>query len=230
MTEEAVVKPGHRKDSFTCPHCRAHAQQHWAVCITQSVVDGDEVEEKPGIEVSTCLVCKRQAIWRTYYARPGGNFGFWKVELLYPRAVPDEVPQLNSDAPTDVADLYQEAAGVLPVSPRAASALLRLALEALLRDLYPDEDNLNNLIGLAVRDGLPERVQKTMDILRFNGNQSVHDLRHEDTVETASTLFQLLNIVVDQLVSQPKQLDQMYGTLPQGVRDKIERRDGSSSA
>lgn len=224
MSEEQPIEAQHRKRSFTCPHCGAHAQQHWGIC-TAFDVDDQTVDPDPRVEISTCEACRRIAIWRTF---PDVFVGT-QVELLHPRATPSEVPRLNPDAPEDVARLYAEAVAVVAMSPRAASALLRLALEALLKDLYPDEDNLSKLIGLAVANGLPHRVRMTMDVLRFNGNQSVHDLRHEDTQETALTLFQLLNIAVDHLVTQPKQLDEMYELLPEGFRAHVERRDGNSA-
>ncbi|CAM3357028.1 hypothetical protein OCAE111667_05295 [Occultella aeris] len=84
------------------------------------------------------------------------------------------------------------------------------------------------MIGAAVRDGLPQGVQQTMDVLRFSGNQSVHEVHHDDTPETAGTLFNLLNLVVERLVTQPKQLDELYSGLPEGVRDSIARRDAAT--
>jgi hypothetical protein len=132
--------------------------------------------------------------------------------------------------PEDVARLYDEASTVASLSPRSASALLRLSLEVLLEGLYPDAGDLNKKIGAAVADGLPRPVQQTMDFLRFNGNQSVHKFHHDDTAETASTLFTLLNVVVEQLISQPKQLASLYEGLPEGFRNQVDRRDAQNGA
>ncbi|WP_156741896.1 hypothetical protein [Occultella aeris] len=44
-------------------------------------------------------------------------------------------PDPSPDMPEDVAQLYEEASTVVGLSPRSASALLRLALEALLKGL-----------------------------------------------------------------------------------------------
>ncbi len=131
--------------------------------------------------------------------------------------------------PANVAVLYDEASTVAALSPRSASALLRLALEVLLEGLYPEsKGNLNAMIGEAVQDGLPKGVQKTMDFIRFNGNQSVHKFHHDDTPETATTLFALLNFVVERLITQPKQLEDLYGGLPDDFKSQVERRDSKA--
>jgi len=128
--------------------------------------------------------------------------------------------------PRDVAALYDEASTVVQLSPRSASALLRLALEVLLEELYPDNrGNLNAVIGAAVEDGLPQGVQQTMDYMRFSGNQSVHEFHHDDTLETATTLFGLLNIVVERLITQPNQLADLYDSLPDTFRQSVKKRD-----
>lgn len=171
------------------------------------------------VSVATCFVCHASSYWLAASATQGS--------MIYP-TTQRSGPVHSPDMPEAVAALYEEAAAVANLSPRSASALLRLALEALLEELYPDVANLNDMIGAAVRDGLPKQVQQTMDVLRFNGNRSVHEIHHDDTPETTATLFNLLNIVVERLVTQPKQLDELYDGLPDGVREQIERRDATT--
>jgi hypothetical protein len=140
-------------------------------------------------------------------------------------------PPRSADMPPEVAALYDEASSVVDISPRSASVLLRLALQTLLEGLYPEEqDTLNKLIGAAVAAGLPHEVQKTMDLMRFNGNESAHEFHHDDTPETATTLFNLLNIVVERLITGPKQLDELYEGLPETFRQQVERRDKGSGS
>lgn len=135
-------------------------------------------------------------------------------------------PDRNTDMPPEVAALYEEASSIASLSPRSASALLRLGLELLLEDLYPaKKGNLNAMIAEGVKAGLPEQVQKTMDVMRFSGNENVHAFQPDDSAADASTLFGLLNYVVERLISQPKQLDALYEGLPENFKDSVAKRD-----
>jgi hypothetical protein len=59
------------------------------------------------------------------------------------------------------------------------------------------------------------------------GNNAVHpgqiDLR--DDRQAAYSLFSIVNVIVEAMISQPKHIDDMYSKLPQEARDKIEKRD-----
>jgi len=39
-------------------------------------------------------------------------------------------------------------------------------------------------------------------------------------------LFELINLIVDNRIAQPKRVEAIFGKLPQGSRDAIERRGG----
>lgn len=219
---EASTEPYFGKKSFTCPHCGANCQQSWARCEARDEDSEDAFD--PYLNVSTCFVCNAEAVWlRERFARSswGGDSG----QIIYPTAQRGGPPR-SSDMPEAVASIYDEASTVVGLSPRSASALLRLALEALLEDLYSDnKGNLNAMIGAAVKDGMPQGVQQTMDYMRFSGNQSVHELHHDDTLETATTLFNLLNFVVERLITQPRQLEGLYGGLPHTFKEQVQKRD-----
>ena len=218
-----VTPPKWRAASFNCPKCGAFAQQTWAICYAQT----SEEEYDPGLSVAKCFACGDHSIWRVGYDwsfTPPRETG----TLVHPHSTTFGPPQ-HDEMPEDVASLYSEASAVAATSPRSASALLRLALEVLLKGIYPDAGNLNATIGAAVADGLPKQVQQTMDFMRFNGNQSVHQFHHDDTAETATTLFNLLNVVVEHLISQPKQLDQLYAGLPDGFKKQVDQRDTANS-
>jgi hypothetical protein len=42
-------------------------------------------------------------------------------------------------------------------------------------------------------------------------------------------LFDLINIIVNEMITQPKQIDELYSTLPQNALDAIERRDNQNN-
>jgi hypothetical protein len=135
-------------------------------------------------------------------------------------------PESSSDLPESVAGIYKEARTVGGASPRSAAALLRLALEGVLTDLYPDETgNLNGLIGAAAMAGLPQDVTRAMDVLRFNGNTAAHEVHLDDTSATVVALFDVLNLVVDRLIGEPKRIGALYDELPEGVREAADRRN-----
>ena len=82
--------------------------------------------------------------------------------------------------------------------------------------------------GAEERAGLPVKVQQALDTVRVVGNNAVHpgqlDLR--DDIATATSLFGLVNLIAEVLISQPKHVEEMYRSLlPESQRDAIDRRD-----
>lgn len=71
------------------------------------------------------------------------------------------------------------------------------------------------------------RIQKALDIVRVIGNEAVHpgqiDLR--DDTETASKLFNVINLIVDTMITQPRSIDELFQSLPESNRNEIEKRD-----
>jgi hypothetical protein len=47
----------------------------------------------------------------------------------------------------------------------------------------------------------------------------------KDDRQTAETLFKLVNLVVQRMISDPKEVQEMYEGLPQSARDAIDKRD-----
>lgn len=116
---------------------------------------------------------------------------------------------------------------ILGRSPRGACALLRLALQKLCKELGEKGDDLNKDIANLVKKGLAKRVQQALDSLRVIGNNAVHPGEFDvtDDVETATALFECMNLIVDQMIAEPRRMDELYAKLPKGARDQIEVRD-----
>jgi hypothetical protein len=108
----------------------------------------------------------------------------------------------------------------------------RLALQKLCKHLNAGGGDLNANIKAMVANGLPVRVQQALDLVRVIGNQAVHpgyiDLR--DTSDTALSLFSLLNIIVEEMITRPQEIDALYNSLPQSQRDQIEKRDAPATS
>ena len=50
-----------------------------------------------------------------------------------------------------------------------------------------------------------------------------------DDRETAETLFDPVNLIVDSMISQPKRVSALFDKLPQNIREGIKRRDAEQS-
>ena len=137
-------------------------------------------------------------------------------------------PPPNVDLPDHIKRDYEEAGAILGHSPCGAAALLRLCIQKLCVHLGEPGKNLNKDIGALVSKGLGTRVQQALDIVRFIGNEAVHPgvLDLKDDTETAATLFDLVNLISDEMITRPRQLEESYNRLPKSRRDAIDRRDG----
>ncbi len=164
------------------------------------------------VSVSSCYNCKKFALW----VDDG---------LIYPAKKYGEHP--NEDLPENVSAVVDEARSIIDLSPKGAAALLRLAIQLLVIDLGESGTNLNSDIGSLVQKGLDVKIQRALDIVRVIGNESVHPgvIDLNDDKDTALELFGLINLICDQMISQPKRIDNLYGKLPETKRAEIEKRD-----
>ncbi len=161
--------------------------------------------------VSKCFNCDECSIWI-------------HDNLVYPRM--GKVPLANIDLSDDIRNDYNEAGSILDLSPRGAAALLRLAIQKLCKELGKSGENLNEDIGELVSDGLATKVQMSLDIVRVIGNNAVHPGKLDfDDRSTALSLFTLLNLIADQMISQPRSVEEAYNNLPPEALNSIKRRD-----
>jgi hypothetical protein len=164
------------------------------------------------LHMSECFNCGKIAVWV-------------HERLIYPS---ERVgPEPNEDLPEDVQMDYEEARSIVDVSARGAAALLRLGIQKLCRHVGEGGKDLNEDIGNLVKKGLLPRIQKALDVVRVIGNEAVHpgviDLR--DDRDTANRLFGLVNAIADQMISNPRTVEELYAKLPEGKRRGIEERD-----
>ena len=78
-----------------------------------------------------------------------------------------------------------------------------------------------------VQKGLPAKIQQALDSVRVIGNHSIHpgQINIDDNPEVASMLFKLVNIIVDKMITEEKEVQDIYDTLAQSAKAEIERRD-----
>lgn len=155
-----------------------------------------------------------------------GDISIWIADrLAYPQAT--AVPAPNADLPDEAKRDYREAASIVDLSPRGAAALLRLAIQKVALSLGGEGKNLNDDIATLVEKGLDRRVQQALDVVRVVGNNAVHpgELDIRDDTSAAHKLFELVNLIADIMISQPKHIAALYGELPEGARVAVARRD-----
>jgi hypothetical protein len=137
------------------------------------------------------------------------------------------VPPPHPDMPEACKPDYDEAREICAQSPRAAAALLRLVVHKLMAILGEKGRRIDDDIGSLVKKGLPVEIQQALDYCRVVGNNAVHpgEIELNDTPEMAYELFDLLNFIVDDRISRPRQIQALYEKLPQNARAAVEKRD-----
>ncbi|ELQ6311205.1 DUF4145 domain-containing protein [Vibrio cholerae] len=129
--------------------------------------------------------------------------------------------------PENCQQIYLEAREIASSSPKGAAALLRLCVQELIKHLGGDGQNINKDIGKLVELGLPVRIQQALDYVRVVGNNAVHpgELSLDDNPQTVTTLFGLINLIVDNQITQPKQVESLFHGLPEGAIEAVNKRD-----
>lgn len=205
--------PIFEEESFNCPHCNAYAHQIWfQISLYRAGYGGHE--GVPDLKIARCSHCNRYSLWLN-------------DKMIYPEESGIQMP--NPDLRDDIKADYIEARYIVNKSPRGAVALLRLCIQKLCEQLGQPGKNVNADIANLVEKGLPPTIQKALDIVRVVGNNAVHpgQINLKDDVETANKLFELVNLIAQVMITQPKEIEQLYGTLPETQRKAIEGRDKS---
>jgi hypothetical protein len=207
------VPPQVDEEAFHCPYCDTFAHHSWQDLKISSrkgrfqILDG---------RVGACARC--------------GDYHIWVAdEMIYPQA--SSAPKPADDMPDEVREDFNEARQAVDDSPKAAAALLRLAMEKLVQELSGDDNqDLYNGIGELVKEGrIDERIQKALDSVRVTGNDYVHagKIYSPDDRDTALRLFELVNVIVEVTIARENMIEEAYNEIPENKMDGIEQRDGT---
>ena len=242
--------PEYGKKKFQCPHCNTIATQEWftannASSTAKGILNHLYLDYRPnvsditqrnivkfldsvnnnfqtnfynfvpiGFAVATCASCNDFTLWVN-------------KEIVYPKKTTVSPP--NEDLDEDIKALYIEASNILIDSPKGSTALLRLALQKLLKQIGGSGQNINKDIKDLVANNLSSQMQKALDLLRVVGNNAVHpgQIDLDDNVEIARKLFDILNYIAYELITKPKELERLYADLiPADTQEHIKQRDG----
>lgn len=159
--------------------------------------------------ISECAKCREVTFWISRHQ-------IWPITGAAPAPHPD--------MPNSVREGYDEARSIMDRSPRAAAALLRLAVENLCDDQGAKGKRLFDKIGDL---DLPDDVRDSLDTVRVIAGDGLHtgQIRHEDDRGTVSQLFELVNFIVHERISRPERLKKLRKGFSKGALDAIEKRD-----
>ena len=134
--------PEDQMKQFHCIHCAVFAKQKWGILSF-----GYHSTSKSPISVCQCEHCDGLSYW-------------YESRMIIPAEAPVAPP--HADMPASVIDEYHEARSIFARSPRAAVALLRLAIQKLMPELGEKGENINADIKSLVAKGLPVQVQQLL--------------------------------------------------------------------
>jgi len=202
------IPPKYHETQFHCVHCGVFAKQRWV-----DLYFGYQGSNKAEIDACRCDHC--------------GKFSYWHGDKLVVPAS-STAPPAHEDTPTLIQCEVEEARAVVAASPRAAAALLRLAIQKLMPVLGEKGENINDDIKALVDKGLPIQVQMAFDFCRVVGNNAVHpgEIDINDSPEVAHHLFEMINFIIEDRITRPKHVHALYQQLPEASRAAIEKRDG----
>lgn len=212
---EDYIPPTFEGEAFHCPHCGAYAHQKWQDLRWSKRGTGNTGWGQPyDGRLNKCQKC--------------GEYGIWvNGQQVFPQDSLAPLP--NEDMPDEVKKEYNEARRVVAESPKAAAAILRLAMEKLAEDLTGTKDqtlyqNIGDLLDEGRIDG---RIQQALDSVRVIGNDYVHagEIYHNDDAETALRLFKLVNAIVEMTISRDNLIKETYTEIPENKLEGIRQRD-----
>lgn len=211
------------KRSYICPHCHAYAGMEksgykislnymGAYLDSSHNIFEEQNTKSDKLTIVTCRACNKIQLWINN-------------DMVFPNS--PNTPAANEDMPENVKEIYNEATGIFEKSPRASAALLRLGVQLLCKELGEKGENINNDIAALVQKGLSVKIQRALDIIRVIGNNAVHPgtIDLNDSKEIAGSLFNVLNLIVDEMITKPKEIDALYDKLPPSAINAINRRD-----
>ncbi|MBA8794922.1 hypothetical protein FHX74_002550 [Friedmanniella endophytica] len=219
------IPPELGRSPVTCPQCGTVAEQDWLRLSGYSVQSGNK--QLPDFTWCICRACSKPSLWEVnaLISADDGEDVLKVGRQVWPLR---GGPPPHEDMPADARRHYEQAREVLNASPQAASALLRVATESLVLELLGTSAKLNDAIGELLSSGrITPRVQQACDVLRVTGNDALHPGQIDEAEEAAdaTALFSLVNLIVEQAITEPKTVAAMYAALPATKREAIEKRD-----
>jgi len=225
------VSPNTNLTAFNCPHCGVLAQQFWHYLYIELTKHTPPLHDIPPVRyetitrnynsrqintppiqiqtpkypfnntcISSCYNCNQKAIWIN-------------KKMIYPFPNESSAPLPCENMPEEIKNIFTEARTIVDLSPKSAAALLRLALEKLLIHQGVNGKNLfEGIQKLITEKKLPEMIEQAANIIRHVGNNALHsgEIDLTDNIQTANTLFELINVIIDYTITKPQTIHRMH--------------------
>ncbi|WP_233145280.1 DUF4145 domain-containing protein [Wohlfahrtiimonas populi] len=174
----------------------------------------------------SCYHCDQLSIWDCREAPD-------VFHVVYPSAITAE--PAHPDMPEEIKVDFEEARKIAKDSPRGAAALLRLCLQNLLIHIGSPGKTIDKDISFLVKeDILPRHLQQACDTLRVLGNNAVHPdkigLNLQDNKDIVHALFKLVNLLIQEKISNQKEIESLYNLIPKNLQDAINKRDDKNTS
>jgi len=200
--------------AFSCPHCGTNTKHKWYYLAKGGITEKGfnyYVGFVPDLNFGLCAQCN--------------NFTLWLNEkLIYPSL--SLAPKPTEDMPISVKKTFLEARKIVESSPRAASALLRLSIQKLIKHLGEKSRNLETAVSNLIEKGLSNKFYDALLAVRILGKKAVKPgvINSKDDINTAIALFILVNMLVESTISQQRKVNQLYTSLPKPKPVKRKKR------
>jgi len=193
-----------KSSAFQCPYCGVYVKQKWydiaKGMISERGLDYYE-EFIPELHLSVCSKCGKYALWlNDSIIHPVGSIAPWPADGM----------------PVSLKEDYLEARNVASISPKSACALLRLCLQKLLNYVGRNVRNIELGSINLIKEGRPQKLSDALWAVRATGPGAVPpgEISQRDNIETAITLFELINLIVESSVSRQREVSQFCRTFP----------------
>ena len=214
------ITPELLKPNFKCLHCKITTQHEWRDLESKSIARNKMggVTHYTGFsdlevfKISICYNCRGIAMWRN-------------DKVISPNT--SHQPPAHTEMPEPIKSIYEEAASISSLSPRASCALMRHALEELVKFMEYKGDDLFQDIGQMYKDSLiDDNIKDSLDIVRLTGNDALHGNKIDMNDQTnVDYMFVLINEIVESLIASPKRRNDMLEKFGESRLDSIKKRD-----
>lgn len=216
------VAPTYRETAFTCMFCQVLTTTTWSKLWIENR-GRSFIASK--FHVCSCNHCNQSSLWME---PPAADFDDEQPSvgrLILPSSV--TAPLAHVDMPEDCKADYEEAREISSRSPRGAAALLRLCLQRLCVHVGGKGKKVDDDIALLVKQGLDPKIQQAFDVVRVTGNHAVHPgtISLEENPEHVTVMFEMINLIVEEIISRPKKVADLFQGLPANALEAIMRRD-----
>ncbi len=202
-----------------CPHCLTSFHHQWALETRFRDADGNW-----RIDSTTCPACMKVIIRLqrgSWGIGPAGNETWTTNESIDVRPLGSSRAPCPPEVPKEIAEDYAEACTVLPFSAKAAAALSRRCLQAVLRESGIQKrtlaEEIEEYIGLP---STPTLLSESVDAVRNVGNFAAHPMKSSSSGEIlpvepgeAEWTLDVLEALFDHLYVQPARLKKKRAAL-----------------